>query len=91
VNGSKRLYVEELRDLYKAESRMVRALPKMAKVSTSENLRAGLEEYLNQRKEQMARLEKIFKAPNGLPPATATMRPISQCVPFCTETLFSRD
>ncbi|MGA2607296.1 MAG: DUF892 family protein [Terriglobia bacterium] len=43
MNRSKRLYVEELRELYKAENRLVRVLPKMAKVSTSEDLRAGLE------------------------------------------------
>src|ERR1700676_1800864 len=65
----KELYVEELKDLYSAENQLVKALPKMAKASTSEDLRAGFEEHLDQTKEHVARLERIFKAlgesPNG--------------------------
>ncbi len=62
INRLKHLYIEELKDLYSAESQLVKALPKMAKASTSEDLRAGFEEHLNQTKEHAARLEKIFKA-----------------------------
>src|ERR1700681_13593 len=62
TNRLKHLYVEELKDLYSAESQLVKALPKMAKASTSEDLRAGFEEHLNQTREHVARLEKIFKA-----------------------------
>jgi ferritin-like metal-binding protein YciE len=62
TNRLKHLYVEELKDLYSAENQLVKALPKMAKASTSEDLRAGFEEHLNQTKEHVARLEKIFKA-----------------------------
>src|ERR1700686_3179871 len=62
MNHLKHLYVEEMKDLYSAESQLVKALPKMAKASTSEDLRAGFEEHLNQTKEHVARLEKIFKA-----------------------------
>src|ERR1700732_1870859 len=58
----KHLYVEELKDLFSAENQLVKALPKMAKASTSEELRAGFEEHLDQTKEHVARLEKIFKA-----------------------------
>ena len=58
----KHLYVVELKDLYSAENQLVKALPKMAKASTSEDLRAGFEAHLNQTKEHVARLEKIFKA-----------------------------
>jgi ferritin-like metal-binding protein YciE len=61
MNRLKHLYVEELKDLYSAESQLVKALPKMAKASTSEDLRAGFEEHLNQTKEHVVRLEKIFK------------------------------
>jgi hypothetical protein len=63
------LYVEELKDLYSAENQLVKALPKMARASTSGDLRAGFEGHLEQTKEHVARLEKIFKAlgesPNG--------------------------
>ena len=61
-NRLKHLYVEELKDLYSAENQLVKAIPKMAKASTSEDLRAGFEEHLGQTKEHVARLEKIFKS-----------------------------
>lgn len=61
-NRLKHLYVEELKDLYSAENQLVKALPRMAKASTSEDLRAGFEEHLTQTQEHVARLEKIFKA-----------------------------
>jgi ferritin-like metal-binding protein YciE len=62
MNRLKHLYIEELKDLYSAENQLVRALPKMAKAASSEDLRAGFEEHLGQTKEHVARLEKIFKA-----------------------------
>ena len=62
MNRLKHLYVEELKDLYSAESQLVKALPKMAKAATSEELRAGFEGHLEQTKGHVARLEKIFKA-----------------------------
>ena len=62
INRLKHLYVEELKDLYSAENQLVEALPKMAKASSSEDLRAGFEAHLDQTKEHVARLEKIFKA-----------------------------
>jgi len=69
VNRLKHLYVEELKDLYSAENQLVKALPKMAKAATSEELRAAFEGHLDQTKEHVVRLEKIFKAlgesPNG--------------------------
>src|ERR1700733_1354177 len=69
ANRLKHLYVEELKDLYSAENQLVKALPKMAKASTSEDLRAGFEGHLDQTKEHVVRLEKIFKSlgesPNG--------------------------
>jgi ferritin-like metal-binding protein YciE len=61
-NRLKHLYVEELKDLYNAENQLVKALPKMAKAATSEDLRAGFENHLKQTKEHVARLETIFQA-----------------------------
>jgi ferritin-like metal-binding protein YciE len=60
--GLKELYIDELKDLYSAESQLVKALPKMAKAAASEELRQGFEEHLAQTKEHVARLEKIFEA-----------------------------
>ena len=56
------LYVEGLKDLYSAENQLIKALPKMAKASTSEELRTGFEKHLEQTKEHAVRLERIFKA-----------------------------
>src|SRR6478752_2497581 len=57
----KELYVDELKDLYSAESQLVKALPKMAKAATSPELKAGFEGHLKQTNEHVARLEQIFK------------------------------
>jgi ferritin-like metal-binding protein YciE len=59
--GLKELYIDELKDLYSAENQLVKALPKMAKAATSEDLRAGFEEHLEQTKGQVQRLETIFE------------------------------
>src|ERR1700683_1797626 len=58
----KELYVDELKDIYSAETQLVKALPKMAKASASDELRSGFEEHLEQTKGHVARLEQNFKA-----------------------------
>jgi ferritin-like metal-binding protein YciE len=55
------LYVEELRDLYSAETQIVKALPKMAKAASAEELKAAFEEHLEQTKVHVERLEQIFE------------------------------
>jgi ferritin-like metal-binding protein YciE len=59
--GLKELYIDELKDLYSAENQLVKALPKMAKAATSEDLGAGFTEHLEQTKGHVQRLETIFK------------------------------
>jgi ferritin-like metal-binding protein YciE len=54
------LYIDELKDLYSAENQLVKALPKMAKAASSEELRSGFEEHLEQTKDHVQRLETIF-------------------------------
>ena len=63
----KKLYVDELKDLYSAENQLVKALPKMAKAASSEDLREGFEEHLQQTKGQVQRLETIFQSLNESP------------------------
>jgi ferritin-like metal-binding protein YciE len=58
----KELYIDELKDIYSAETQLVKALPKMAKVAASEELRSGFEEHLEQTKGHVSRLEQIFRA-----------------------------
>ena len=61
-NSLQELYVEQLRDLYNAESQLVKALPKMAKSARSQELRQGFEKHLEQTKGHVDRLEQIFSA-----------------------------
>jgi ferritin-like metal-binding protein YciE len=56
------LYVEELKDLYNAENQLLKALPKMAKASSSSALKAAFEEHLTVTGGHVSRLEKIFEA-----------------------------
>jgi ferritin-like metal-binding protein YciE len=55
------LYIDELRDLYNAETQLVKALPKMAKASANDQLRQAFEEHLRQTTEHVSRLEQIFE------------------------------
>ena len=50
TEGLRELYVDQLKDLYNAENQLVKALPKMAEASSSEELREGFEEHLEQTK-----------------------------------------
>ena len=62
ANRLQHLYVQELKDIYNAENQLLKALPKMAKAATSEDLKDGFETHLEQTREHVARLEKIFEA-----------------------------
>ena len=60
--GLKEVYIDELKDLYSAENQLVKALPKMAKAASSDELRQGFEKHLEQTRGHVQRLEKIFQA-----------------------------
>jgi ferritin-like metal-binding protein YciE len=55
------LYVEQLKDIYDAENQLMKALPKMAKEATNEELKAAFEHHLEQTEEQISRLDRIFE------------------------------
>jgi ferritin-like metal-binding protein YciE len=61
INNLRDVYIEQLKDLYSAETQLIKALPKMAKAATAPELAQGFEEHLEQTKEHAARLEKIFR------------------------------
>ncbi len=65
----RQLYVDELKDLYSAETQLVKALPKMAKASSNAELRQAFEEHLRQTSEHVSRLEQIFENPWRKAPA----------------------
>ncbi len=56
------LLVEQLQDLYDAENRITKALPKMAKAATSPALKAAFEKHLRETEGQVKRLEQVFEA-----------------------------
>ncbi len=60
IKSLRDLYVHELKDLLSAERQLIKALPKMAKAATNEELAAGFEEHLTQTEEHAKRLEKIL-------------------------------
>jgi ferritin-like metal-binding protein YciE len=61
LNTINDLFVHELKDLYSAENQLVKALPKMAKAASHEELKAGFEQHLEETKGHVARLEEIAK------------------------------
>jgi ferritin-like metal-binding protein YciE len=54
-------FYNELKDVYGAEKQLVKALPKMQKAATTEELKEALEEHLAITQEQIARLEEVFE------------------------------
>ncbi len=50
-----------LKDLYNAENQLLKALPKMAQAASSPELRTAFEDHLEETKEQVQRLDKIFQ------------------------------
>src|SRR5947209_3220429 len=56
------LFKEELQDLYDAERQIIQALPKMVEAASNEELKSAFEEHLEQTKEQVKRLDRVFQA-----------------------------
>ena len=55
------LFIEELRDMYDAEKRLTKALPKMAKAATASELQTALTDHLDETERQIERLEEVFQ------------------------------
>jgi ferritin-like metal-binding protein YciE len=53
-------FVEELKDLYSAESMLIDALPKMEKAASNDQLKQGFSKHHDETKKQRDRLQKIF-------------------------------
>lgn len=56
------LFVHTLQDIYYAENQIVKALPKMAEAADSAALRKAFEGHLKETKEQVKRLDQVFKS-----------------------------
>ena len=55
------LFRDLLRDVYYAEKQLTKALPKMAKAATDAQLSTAFSAHLEQTKEHVARLERVFE------------------------------
>ncbi|WP_437202893.1 ferritin-like domain-containing protein [Planctomicrobium sp. SH664] len=62
LNSLEDAFVDELRDVLSAEKQLLRALPKMAKGATSDQLREALEFHLEETKTHVERVEAVFES-----------------------------
>lgn len=64
IENMEELFLQQIEDLYDAEKRLVKALPKMAEASTSLMLKQAFESHLQQTEGHVTRLETIFRQLN---------------------------
>ncbi len=57
----KDLFLEELADMYDAEKRIVKALPKLAKAATCTDLKGAIEKHLQETQGHVTKLEQVFQ------------------------------
>ena len=56
-----KFFLDSLKDIYWAEKHLTKALPKMQKAATTEELQSAIEEHITQTEEHVARLEQVFE------------------------------
>jgi ferritin-like metal-binding protein YciE len=61
INSLRTLLVEQLKDIYDAEKRLTKAIPKLIKASTHDDLKTALQEHLGQTEEHVSRVEQAFE------------------------------
>jgi ferritin-like metal-binding protein YciE len=59
-NSFQDLFVDQIRDLYDAEQRIVKALPKMIDTATAPELKQAFQQHLRETEGHVTRLERIF-------------------------------
>ena len=55
------LFYDGLKDIYYAERKILKALPKMARGAQSEKLKAAFEKHKNETEVQVERLQQVFE------------------------------
>lgn len=58
----KELFIDEMKDIYWAEQHLAKALPKMIKGATSDELKQTITDHLEQTKNHVTRLESAFES-----------------------------
>ena len=61
VKSMNDLLIDELRDIYHAEKQLTRALPKMARAASNEQLKQAFTQHLEETQGQIDRLEQVFE------------------------------
>jgi ferritin-like metal-binding protein YciE len=61
IDDLRKLYVDELKDLYSAEKQILQALPRMAKKVQNPDLKKAFEEHVEVTRKQVERLDQIFE------------------------------
>jgi len=67
LENLQQLFLKELRDLYDAENQITEALPKLINASRNAELKSALQEHLQVTREQINRLDRIFRMLNEKP------------------------
>lgn len=80
------VFVSELRDIYNAENRIIQELPILAKAAHSKDLKDAFRNHLEETKEQVDRLEKIFQILN-IEPAGKTCAAAVGLIQECNEVI----
>ena len=55
------LFLDTLKDIYYAERKILKALPKMARAAQSPDLKAGFEKHRDETEAQVERLQQVFE------------------------------
>jgi ferritin-like metal-binding protein YciE len=71
LNSLEDLFVVQIQDLYDAERRLIKALPKMAAAAGNRQLKTAFENHLRETEQHVARLERVFET-MGLTPQRET-------------------
>ena len=79
TSAMQQFLVEQLRTLYDAEKQLTKALPRMAKAASDEELAGGFRQHAEQTREQAARIEQIFQT-LGVKARGATCAPMQALV-----------
>ena len=61
IDSLEKLFVDELKDVYSAEKQILRALPRMSKAASNDELRKAFDNHLRETEKQVDRLDQIFK------------------------------
>jgi ferritin-like metal-binding protein YciE len=70
IKSMEDLFLHTLQDVYYAENQIVRSLPKMIEKSTNRELASSLRNHLAETKQQVSRLDQVFKALGQTPTGT---------------------